>query len=251
MCIRDRIGADNIVLDGQNYTGSYTGLNGSYRGLIRMPTTYKNVTIRGINIDATGKLCVRGAGWVVGSYFAKGGSSVSTYVIENCSSNGNISPKAGGIVGYFANCGSSSSKRCSGTIEISYCYSTGSIDHLGGGILGAYSNYGYNTTTTTTIIRNCYVATNTIYSSVNPDADLAGTIAGAGLGVSNKGKVEIKNNYIVTTTYYEYYPTTTSTIITLSNNKKDTQWNDANAKLTIGDPTNTNWLDLDLSLIHI
>ena len=178
-----------------------------------MPTTYKNVTIRGININASGKRCADLRGWVVGSAFAKGGSSDSTYIIENCSSNGNIGRYAGGIVGYrlnyesastvlvrncyntgdqldseiyneiynaysggivgyFANCGTSS-KPCSGTIEISYCYSTGSISERGGGILGGSSQYQYNTPTTTTIIRNCYVATNTMYNAFN-----TGIIAG-------------------------------------------------------------------------
>jgi hypothetical protein len=94
-----------------------------------------NFQIRNIHIKCIGTLNANGGG-ICRKYFGKGMLS-SANLIENCSFQGAIGTKAGGI------CGS----EC-GTVTINYCYSIGSIGTKAGGICGSECG--------TVTINNCY-----------------------------------------------------------------------------------------------
>lgn len=93
-----------------------------------------------VNCSSDGPISVRGGG-IVGS--ASGGSLVNQpgeLFIRGCSSSGPIGMYGGGIAGNYAGEGNNIT---SGSVTCEYCWSEGTIGEEAGGIFGSYSGVNY------------------------------------------------------------------------------------------------------------
>ncbi len=180
-----QFGTTTLNTDGTRPIITIDGVTG-YPGLIKNgedgSNGYSNIYVYNLEVDAAnGSTLIENdgmniaGGWIGQSYF--GYNSLNNYII-NCSSSGNISTKAGGILGQYAGrrndeataltiigCSSSGTIGGSaggiigsdaayngGTVTCLSCWSAGTIGTNGGGILG--ESAGANTGILT--VTNCY-----------------------------------------------------------------------------------------------
>ena len=145
---------DNITIDGKGYTITVTVPN--YPGFIKNGssgiddyTPCSNCTIKNINVATSGiGSLAQGGGWIGHGYFGKGING-GNILFGNCSSSGDVSQEAGGIIGRDTGQSMDSS-----TITFDNCYSTGVIANNAGGISGYQT--GNSMTNSNVIANNCY-----------------------------------------------------------------------------------------------
>lgn len=121
------IGANNITINGNNYTLTVYVVDG-YQGFAGN-ASYTNFIIK--NLSVTSETSTDAFGWICRS-------STTNATITNCSASTGVRSSYGGIVGTITNS------------TISNCYFTGDINENGGGIIGSNCS---NVT-----ITNCYAS---------------------------------------------------------------------------------------------
>lgn len=111
-----------INIEGNGFTITISNVSG-YPGLFKVPIdgSLTNITISNLTIAVDNSTLVYGGGWITQTNF-------SNAVIDNCSSNGDISLYSGGIVGRYGT-----------DITVKNSFATGAIDAFSGGIVGANS----------------------------------------------------------------------------------------------------------------
>ena len=170
--------SNNITINGNNNKVELINVM-EYSGLCQNGTSdsegKSNVIVKNVNVISTGSALSSQNGWICQSYFSKNASECQ---INNCSSDGPISELGGGIVGSYANYGSSS------TLSIENCFSTGIINSRGGGIVGSYANSGSSGTLS---IQNC--------CSTGIINIYGGGILGSNANDGSSGTIIIKNCY--------------------------------------------------------
>jgi hypothetical protein len=144
------INNNNITVNGGNYNININNYP-NFSGLVKNGTTntlgFNKITIQNIKTRLLGTTALtNGNGWICKSYF---GNGTTDNLIQNCSSNGNISSNSGGISGQYTAINSTnfSIQTCSASGNIM----NGTTGANAGGILG--SNSGTNSTLF--VINNC------------------------------------------------------------------------------------------------
>jgi hypothetical protein len=129
--ITDVSGYSGLIQNGQNMTLSYENI------------TVNNITVNSVSSTLFSDLSSKAGGWVCQQYF---GNYIAGCLVQNCSSNGNISNYGGGILGSFS------------FADVSGCYSSGDIGSLSGGIVGANLQIPASNLsgTNTCRVTNCY-----------------------------------------------------------------------------------------------
>ena len=119
-----------ITVDGtvNNYPGLIQNGGGGVNG-------YSNIHVYNLKAHSNGSTLDMFGGWVGQSYFGRG---VTGCYFVNCSSDGDIGPGSGGIVG-------GSAAEVGGKVTIIGCYSSGSISTDAGGIAGDNAGNGGET----------------------------------------------------------------------------------------------------------
>ena len=170
-----QIGAQNIIIDGQEHMVTIDGVTGGYPGLIQ--NGQSNVTVQNINMAAiNGSVLSYYAGWIGQAYFGEGRSN-NQFI--NCSNSAQVNGSGGGgIIG-------GRSGQNGGNIIATNCSNSGAILH-GGGIFGECC--GCESGSITAI--NCYNSGTIVGSSGNGSSGIIGDSCGY-----NNGTVIIQNCY--------------------------------------------------------
>jgi hypothetical protein len=170
--------ADNVTIDGANYTVTINGVTAGYGGLIQSKSNNSKVKNIGV-LSTNGSKLSQGSGWLgrADTFGAVGflGTVTTCYSDGAIGNTGDVNTACGGLIGSLAGSG--------GTCTISNSYSTGDVlNNSCGGIVGDSSGYKFESGVG-------YCEVNSCYSTGNITGINSGGIAGANAGISGECKV--------------------------------------------------------------
>jgi hypothetical protein len=137
ICVQENMqfGLTTLNLDGSRPIITISGII-DYPGLVQNGTTenngFNNIRIFNLEINVKNSTLVSDGGWFGQTYFCK--NALDNYVI-NCSSNGQINDRGGGIIGSYS-CNGNGVDFNSATLYLIGCCSKGNIGEYAGGIIG-------------------------------------------------------------------------------------------------------------------